>query len=55
VNIDDVASRREAPNVDSGCMGTIVARLSYAPSRVISKRIAVDVALAYEGPTPADA
>jgi hypothetical protein len=33
VNIDDIASRREAPNVDSECMGTLAARLSYAPSR----------------------
>jgi hypothetical protein len=52
VNIDDVASRREAPNFDSECTGTSLRDFLRARD---FERIAEDIALAYEELTPADA
>jgi hypothetical protein len=52
VNIDDVQSRFEAPNVDSECTGR--ALRDFLRVRDF-ERIAEDVALAYEGVTRADA
>jgi hypothetical protein len=52
VNIDDVQSRREAPNFDSECTGTSLRDFLRARD---FERIAEGVALAYEGLTPADA
>jgi hypothetical protein len=48
VNIDDVVSRREAPNVDSECAGTSLRDFLRASD---FERISEDVALAYEGVT----
>jgi hypothetical protein len=52
VNIEDVVARREAPNVDSECTGTSLRDFLRARD---FERIAEDVALTYEGLTPADA
>ena len=52
VNIDDVRSHREAPNFDSECTGTSLRDFLRARDY---ERIAEDVALTYEGLTPADA
>jgi hypothetical protein len=46
VNIDDVVSHREAPNVDSECTGTSLRDFLRASD---FERIPEDVALAYEG------
>jgi hypothetical protein len=51
VNIDDVVSRREAPNVDSECTGTSLRDFLRASD---FERISEGVALAYEGLMPAD-
>ncbi len=51
LNIDDVQSRREAPNVDSECTGTSLRDFLRARD---FEQIAEDVALSYEGLTPAD-
>lgn len=48
VNIDDVVSRREAPNVDSECTGTSLRDFLRASD---FDRICEDAALAYEGVT----
>jgi hypothetical protein len=52
VHIDDVVSRREAPNFDSECTGTSLR--DFLRGRDF-ERIAEDVALDYEGLTPAEA
>jgi hypothetical protein len=52
VNIDDVQSRREAPNFDSECTGTTLRDFLCARD---FGRIAENVAQSYEGLTPADA
>ena len=49
MNIDDVVSRREAPNFDSECTGTSLRDFLRARD---FERIAEDVALAYEGLMP---
>jgi hypothetical protein len=46
VNIDDVVSRRDAPNVDSECTGRSLRDFLRASD---FDRICEDVALAYEG------
>jgi hypothetical protein len=48
INIDDVMSRTEAPNVDSECTGTSLRDFLRASD---FERISEDVALAYEGVT----
>jgi hypothetical protein len=52
VNVEDVVARREAPNVDSECTGTSLRDFLRARD---FERIAEDVAVTYEGLTPADA
>jgi hypothetical protein len=52
VNIEDVIARREAPNIDSECTGTSLRDFLRARD---FERIAEDVALDYEGLTPAEA
>lgn len=52
VNIDDVRSRREAPNVDSSCTGTTLRDFLRGSD---FERVPEAVALTYEGLTPADA
>jgi hypothetical protein len=52
VNIDDVVARREAPNVDSECIGMSLRDFLRASD---FERIAEDVALAYEGLAPVGA
>jgi hypothetical protein len=52
VNLDGVLLRREAPNVDSERMVTSLRDSLRARN---FERIAEDVALTYEGLTPADA
>jgi hypothetical protein len=52
VNLDDVLLRREAPNVDSECTGTSLR--DFLRGRDF-ERIAEDIALGYEGLTPANA
>jgi hypothetical protein len=52
VNVDDVQSRREAPNFDSECTGTSLR--DFLRTRDF-EQIAEDVALPYEGLMPADA
>ncbi|MBS1692100.1 MAG: hypothetical protein JST91_07760 [Actinobacteria bacterium] len=52
VNVDDVMERREAPNVDSECTGTSLRDFLRAKD---FERIGENIALFYEGLTPADA
>jgi ectoine hydroxylase-related dioxygenase (phytanoyl-CoA dioxygenase family) len=51
VNIDDVRSRREAPNFDSECTGTSLRDFLRVKD---FERMNEDIALTYEGRTPAN-
>lgn len=51
VNIDDVQSRVEAPNIDSECTGTSLRDFLCASN---FERIAEDVVVSYEGLAPAN-